>query len=96
MSSRADLDGGLDRLMANSTALADENERLRRINAEMLAALKSALPILEDASPPAVGFNSARESDCQGPSCHCQRRPRSLSRWSLGPTTNASPAPRGI
>lgn len=61
MSSRTDLDGDLDRLMADSTALADENNRLRRINAEMLAALESALPILQDASPPAVDLDSARE-----------------------------------
>jgi hypothetical protein len=61
MSSRADLDGDLERLIADSTALADENDRLRRINAEMLAALESALPILQDASPPSVDLDSAKE-----------------------------------
>jgi hypothetical protein len=61
MSSRADVDADLDRLMKDSTALADENDRLRRINAEMLAALEAALPILQDASPPAVDLDAARD-----------------------------------
>jgi hypothetical protein len=61
MSSRADLDGDLAQLMADSTALADENDRLRRVNAEMLAALESALPILQDAAPPAVDLDWAKE-----------------------------------
>jgi hypothetical protein len=61
MSSRADLDGDLARLVADSTELADENDRLRRINAEMLAALESALPILQDASPPSVDLDWAKE-----------------------------------
>lgn len=59
MSSHADLDGDLDRLMADSTALVNENDRLRRINAEMLAALESALPILQEASSPAADIDSA-------------------------------------
>jgi hypothetical protein len=96
MSSRANLDADFDLLMADSTALADENDRLRRINSQMLAALESALPILQDASAPAVDLDSAKDSDRQGPSCHCQRRPRSLNRWSLRLTAEAFPAPLGI
>jgi hypothetical protein len=61
MSSSPDLDGDLARLVADSTKLADENDRLRGINAEMLAALESALPILQDASPPAVDLYLTKE-----------------------------------
>jgi len=61
MSSRADVDADLDRLMKDSTALGEENDRLRRINAEMLRALEAALPILQDAAPPAVDLDAARE-----------------------------------
>jgi hypothetical protein len=61
MSSGADLDADLARLVADSTELAAENDRLRRINAEMLAALESALPILQDAAPPSVDLDWAKE-----------------------------------
>jgi hypothetical protein len=61
MSSGADLDADLARLVADSTELAAENDRLRRINAEMLAALESALPILQDAAPPSVDLDAAKE-----------------------------------
>lgn len=61
MSSRADLDNDLARLASDSTALAKENERLRMINAEMLAALESALPILQEAQPAVIDFDSAKD-----------------------------------
>lgn len=61
MSSRADLDGDLSRLMADSTELADENDRLRTINAEMLSALQSALPILQEALPAVIDCDSAKD-----------------------------------
>jgi hypothetical protein len=61
MSSGADLDGDLARLVADSTELAAQNDRLRRINAEMRAALESALPILQDAAPPSVDLDWAKE-----------------------------------
>ena len=61
MSSRADLDNDLERLIADSRALADENDRLRNINAEMLAALESALPILQEGLPAVVNVDLAKE-----------------------------------
>ena len=48
MSSRSDLDTDLAQLSTDATQLADENVRLRGINAEMLAALKYALPVLQE------------------------------------------------
>jgi hypothetical protein len=61
MSSRADLDGDLARLVADSTELADENDRLRIINAEMLAVLESALPLLQEALPAVIDLDSAKD-----------------------------------
>ena len=61
MSFRADIDDDLARLTADSTKLAEENNRLRMINAEMLAALESALPILQEALPAGIDFDTARD-----------------------------------
>ena len=60
MSSRADLDNDLERLIADTRALADENDRLRMINAEMVAALESALPILQEGLPAVVNVDVAK------------------------------------
>jgi hypothetical protein len=62
MSSRADLDNDLERLIADTRALADENDRLRMINAEMVAALESALPILQEGLPAVVNVDLAKEA----------------------------------
>jgi hypothetical protein len=62
MASRADLDNDLERLVADSKALADENDRLRMINAEMVAALESALPILQEGLPAVVNVDLAKEA----------------------------------
>jgi hypothetical protein len=62
MSSRADLDNDLERLIADSRALADENDRLRSINAEMVAALESALPVLQEGLPAVVNVDLAKEA----------------------------------
>ena len=62
MSSRADLDNDLERLIADSRALADENDRLRSINAELLAALESALPVLQEGLPAVVNVDLAKEA----------------------------------
>lgn len=61
MTYRADLDNDLARLAADSMELAQENDRLRMINAEMLAALESALPILQEALPAVIDLDSAKE-----------------------------------
>jgi hypothetical protein len=61
MSSPADLDNDLSRLAVDSTQLAQENDRLRMINAEMLAALESALPILQEALPAVIDLDSAKD-----------------------------------
>lgn len=45
MSSHADLDTDLTRLTTDTTRLANENAGLRKINAQMLAALQFALPV---------------------------------------------------
>jgi hypothetical protein len=61
MPSRADLDNDLERLTVDSIELAQENDRLRAINAEMLAALESALPILQEALPVVIDVDSAKD-----------------------------------
>jgi len=62
MSSRSDLDTDLAQLSTDATQLADENIRLRGINAEMLAALKYALPVLQDGLPESVDFDRMKEA----------------------------------
>jgi len=42
--------------------MADENARLRKINAQMLAALRCALPILEEGLPETVNFDWTKEA----------------------------------
>jgi hypothetical protein len=62
MSSRPDLDADLDQLATDATQLADENVTLRKINDQMLAALKYALPVLRDGLPKAVNYDWTREA----------------------------------
>jgi len=62
MPSRADLDADLARLTSDMTLLANENAGLRRVNAEMLAALKYALPVLQDGLPESVDFDWTRQA----------------------------------
>ena len=57
MSSRADLDNDLEKLTADATQMADENARLRKINAQMLAALQYVSPLLRDGLPATVNFD---------------------------------------
>ena len=57
MSSRADLNNDLEKLTADVTQMADENARLRKINAQMLAALQYVLPLLRDGLPATVNFD---------------------------------------
>ena len=49
MSSRSDFDSDLEKLTTDATQMANENARLRGTNAQMLAALQYALPVLRDA-----------------------------------------------
>jgi hypothetical protein len=62
ISSRSDLDRDFAQLKADATRLADENDRLRRINAQMLAALRNSLPVLQAGLPEAVNFDCIREA----------------------------------
>jgi hypothetical protein len=62
MSSRSDIDTDLAQLTADITSFADANARLRRINAEMLAALKYALPVLQDGLPESVDLDWMKEA----------------------------------
>jgi len=61
MSSRADLDSDFEKLTADATQMADEVARLRRINSQMLAALRDALPVLRDGLPTTVDFDWTKE-----------------------------------
>ena len=62
MISRSDLDRGFSQLKADVMRLADEDDRLRRINAQMLAALRYSLPVLQEGLPEAVNFDRIREA----------------------------------
>jgi len=61
MASRSDLRSDFEKLTTDATQMADENARLRKINAEMLAALQYALPILQEGLPETVNFDWAEE-----------------------------------
>jgi hypothetical protein len=62
MSSRSDLHSDFEKLTVDGTQIADENARLRKINAQMLGALQYALPILQDALPQTVDIDWTREA----------------------------------
>jgi hypothetical protein len=62
MMSRSDLDRGFSQLKADAMRTADENDRLRKINAQMLVALQCSLPVLQEGLPEAVNFDSIREA----------------------------------
>ena len=58
----SDLHSDFERLKSDATQMADENARLRKINAQMLAALRYALPILEEGLPETVNFDWTKEA----------------------------------
>ena len=62
MPSRMDLKRDFEKLTADATQMADENARLRKINAQMLAALQYALPILQQGLPETVDFDWTKEA----------------------------------
>jgi len=62
MISRSDLDRIFSQLKADAMRLADENDRLRKINAQMLVALQYSLPVLQEGLPEAVNFDLIREA----------------------------------
>src|SRR5215471_8358857 len=51
MSSLSDLSNGFAKLKSDATQMAEENARLRSINAKMHAALRSALTFLQEVFP---------------------------------------------
>jgi hypothetical protein len=62
MSSRSDLHRDFENLTADAAQIADENGRLRKINAQMLAALQYALPILQQGLPETVNYDWTKEA----------------------------------
>ena len=62
MSSRSDFDSDLEKLTTDATQMANENARLRGTNAQMLAALQYALPVLRDGLPAAINSDWIRET----------------------------------
>ena len=60
MISRSDLDRSFSQLKADAMRLADENDRLRQINAQMLVALQYSLPVLQEGLPETVNFDQIR------------------------------------
>ncbi len=62
MSSGLDLHSDFEKLTVDATQMADENARLRKVNAQMLDALQYALPILQDALPETVDFDWTKEA----------------------------------
>jgi hypothetical protein len=57
MSSRSDLHRDFESLTTDVAQMADENARLRKINAQMLAALQYVLPILQQGLPDTTNFD---------------------------------------
>jgi hypothetical protein len=51
MISRSELQSDLEKLKNDTTQMSNENERLREIKDQMLAALQDAVPILEECLP---------------------------------------------
>jgi hypothetical protein len=63
MSARAEADTDLVLLTGAMTRLEGENARMRHINAELLAALKNALPILRDGMlPDSIDFDAVQDA----------------------------------
>ncbi len=62
MPSRSDLHRDFENLTADAAQMADENVRLRKINAQMLAALQYALPILQQGLPETVNYDWTKEA----------------------------------
>ena len=62
MRSRTDLHRDFEKLTADATQMANENARLRKINAQMLAALQYALPILQEGLPETIDFDWTKEA----------------------------------
>jgi hypothetical protein len=62
MSSRSDIRSDFEKLRVDAAQMEDENARLRKINAQMLAALQFALPILQQGLPENVNFDWTREA----------------------------------
>jgi hypothetical protein len=62
MSSRSDPQSDFEKLTVDVAQMADENARLRKVNAQMLGALQYALPILQDALPKTVDFDWTKEA----------------------------------
>jgi hypothetical protein len=62
MPSRSDLYSDLDKLTDDATQMADENDRLRQINAQMLDALRYSLPILQEGLPEAIDHKWIKEA----------------------------------
>lgn len=62
MPSRADLDSDFEKLTTDTKQMAEDNARLRKVNAQMLAALEYALPILREGLPTTVNFDWTKEA----------------------------------
>jgi len=59
---RSDFDREFAQLKSAVMSMADENDRLREINAQMLAALQYSLPVLQEGLPEAVKFDWIRDA----------------------------------
>jgi hypothetical protein len=62
MSSRSDLSDDFEKLKRDATQMAEENGRLRSINAKMLATLRYLLPLLQQGLPATVDFDWTEEA----------------------------------
>jgi hypothetical protein len=57
-----DLESDFKKLTTDATQMAEENARLRKINAQMLAALQYVLPLLQEGLPATVDFDWTKEA----------------------------------
>jgi hypothetical protein len=57
-----DLESDFKKLAADARQMAEENAKLRKINAQMIAALEYVLPLLEAGLPAMVDFDWTKEA----------------------------------
>jgi hypothetical protein len=62
MSSHSNLSHDFEKLKRDATKMAEENARLRSINAKTLAALRYLLPLLQQGLPATVDFDWTEEA----------------------------------
>jgi len=62
MTLRSDLEADLGLLTSDTKQFVEQHARLKRINAQMLSALQSVLPVLQEGLPGTVDFDTIQKA----------------------------------